>query len=264
MSVQPGDIKHYKSASNPANDDDTVGGAISASEVGGTIGEIFHVRTAPAGEEGETLYQYKKSFVANDNADTDLTNAVLFLANALDDVGAEGEGLVSATSTSADDDDTKYIRVIGEDDEDDVITEEIALDGTDEVTGASTFYKVFWVELRLVSSGALTTAAGDISIEVDGVEIGIIPAGQNCALGIVGIGLEDSLDDTNTTANAVTAPGGISFSKPRTAGTGLAVVNSGELSYGSAQGVWWKQAVEGGLVPAGDLTVCLDWEGNTT
>lgn len=264
MSVISSDLKHYKSANNPSDDTSTVGGAISASEVGSSIGEIFHLRTAAEDEEGDTQYQYKKTFIKNTNADTDYISAVVYLKNSLDDVSGEGEGVVSAASSSASDGSTKKIKVVGEDDEALVITEEIELNGTSEVTGTETFSKVFWVELRLVSGGALTNAAGDISIEVDGVGIGMIPTGYNCAIGIVDVGLAGTLDDTDTTDDAVTAPSGISFSKPRTEATGIDVANSGTLSYGSGQGVWWRQTIEGGLAPAADLNIVVRTDGETT
>lgn len=261
MAVQPSEILHYKSANNPSNDTDTVGGAISANLVGSSIGEIFHTRSANENEADDTLYQYKKSFVKNTNTTTALTNAKAFLKNALDDVGTAG--VVSATSTSTDDDNTKKIVVHGEDASNQVQTEDVTLNGTTEVNGSDTFSKVFWIELREVSGGALTNADGDITLEVDGTAIGLIPAGYNCALGIVQIGLVATLDDNGTTTNAVTAPAGISFSKPRTAADALDFANSGTLSAESAQGVWWKQTVEGGVGPAPDLTAVLRIEGDT-
>ena len=262
MSVTSGELKHRESANMPSDDSSTVGGAKTASDVGSSIGAVFHTVTANPDEGDSTIYQYKKTFGVNTNADTDLTSAKIWLKNALDDVAANG--VISATSTSADDDTDYKIKVVGEDAGALVITEEITLNGTTEVNGSSTFSKVFWVELRDVSSGNLVVSNGDISIEVNGTEVGTIPLGYNCALAIVDIGLVATLDDSGTATNALTAPGGISFTRPRTFAGGLDVANSGSLSFGSGQGIWWRLTVEGGLIPAPELTITFGLKGSTT
>lgn len=262
MSVTSGDLKHRESENMPSNDTSTVGGAKTTTDVGSTIGDVFHTVTANPSASDETKYQYKKTFIVNTNADTDLTNAKIWLKNALDNVSSNG--VISAVSLSADDDGDYKIKAVGENAGSAVIAEEIVLNGTTEVNGSSTFSKVFWIELRDVTSGSLVNANGDITIKVNSVVVGVIPTGKNCALAIVDVGLVATLDDSGTSTNAVTAPSGISFSRPRTFISGIDVANSGTLTFGSGQGIWWKLSVEGGLVPAPELAVNIAIKGSTT
>ncbi len=264
MAVSSTDLKHYPSEDHPSDDTSTVGGAIdtASGELGSALSAIFHVRTANEDESDDTKYQYKKTFVKNTNASTDLESAKIYMENALDDL--ESNELIAAVSASASDDDTMKIKIVGEDASGNVQTEEVTLNGTTEVESSSVFSKIFWIELQLVADGTLTTANGDITISADGTTLGIIPQGSNCALSIVEIGLVATLDDSGDTTDATTAPGGISFSKPRTFADGLEVANSGTLSSGSGQGIWWKQTVEGGLEPGAEITAIVVLKGGTT
>lgn len=267
MAVTTSDIKHYQSANMPADDTSTVGGAATTSAVSSSIGGVFHKVIAPA--EGESdVAQYKKTFISNINETDDLTSGILWLANALDDIEEGSEGVITVTSDSADDDSDYYIRVVGFDlgDEEEEIdpapqTEEILLNGTTGADGTLDFSRILWVEVRDVATGALSGANGNITIEADSVELGVIPAGLNCGLACVDIGLAATLDDSATIANALTAPGAIVFTRPNASDDSLAIANSGTLTAESGQGIWWMLTVAAGAPPAAELNIRLSWQG---
>jgi len=262
MSVTTGDLKHYESANMPSDDISIAGGAKTTTEINASLlGGVLHYMRANPKITDSTKYQYGKSFVGNISEDSNLINAKAYLLNALDDVNSNG--VISAVSSSTDDDGDYKIKVVGEDADEEVITEEIILDGTTPVNGALTFSKVFWIELRDVTSGSLVTANGNITISVNSIALGDVPEGDNCAIAIVSIGLVATLDDSGTTTNGVTAPSGIVFTKPKDYTNGISLANSGTLTFGSAQGIWWKMYVEGGLKPAPEITPNLIIEGDT-
>lgn len=238
------------------------GGAIGATQItGSTIGEVFFTM-ASAASGGGSKVQYSKVFWFNDHATDDLSSAKVYIANALD-TPAAGNNLMSGLSSSASDNTTKKLRWIGEDSAGDPAYEDTTMNGTTEVTGAAQFNaNLAAVELRLVSGGALTTAAGDITIKKNGTTLGIIPAGYSSAICEVDIGLEAALDDTATTTNPGTAPGGITFSRPRTYAGGLAVANSGVLTAQSGQGVWVKWTELEERLSSPDLQIVFAIQGD--
>ncbi len=260
MAVLISDIKHCEAQYMPANDTDTVGGEKTSSEVASAIGGVFH-RVVAESEGGGEVHQYKKTFLCNINETDDLTDCAIWLANGLDDVASDGT--VTITSASEDDDDTYIVRVVGLNDSTpaEIITEDIICNGTTPATGTRIFSAVNRAELRYASTGALAGANGDITIEADSVVLGIIPEGSNCALAIVDVGITSSLDDDSTTADALTAPASISFSRPRDEAGALDVANSGTLSAESGQGIWWRLTVPAGIPPAPELEIKLELKG---
>jgi len=259
MPVASSDLLLYGSANIPTDDTSTAGGAIDTGNElqGTTIGELFDSTPANAAG-GSDIIHYQKCFYKNTNASDDLSDAVIWLLNGLASFGTAGS--VSAVSTSSSDDSTKYIKVFGFDSGGNALTESITLNGTSSVNGSSTFASIWKVELRLVATDALTTADGDITI-TRGSDLGMIPTGYYSATAEIEIGLESSLDDSNTTTNRLTAPSGITFSKAIDEGTALDVANSGVLSSGSAQGIWLKRTIKAGLTATTDIEIILRIKG---
>lgn len=264
MSVVTGDIKQYQAATMPTSlTTSSVGGAINTGVqiTGGTIGEIFP-GMASAASGGGTRTIYAKTFVKNTNGADDLSSTVFFLANSLDDKPS-GNHTVSVVSSSASDGSTKKARFIGLSSGGAPQQEEVTMNGTTVVTTTNTYSAIHRIEIRLVASGDLTDATGDITVSSNSTTIGVIPAGMSSATGEVKIGLVATLDGTSTTTDATTAPSGITFSKPRTAATGLAAANAGVLTHGTAQAVWWKWVVTEEQKPSADIELALDWQGET-
>lgn len=73
------------------------------------------------------------------------------------------------------------------------------------------------------------------------------------------VGLEGTLDDSNTATNRLTAPGGVSFSDNQ---IDVAVANSQNHTSGSGQGTWLQNDITAGA-SAGKFTFNLQETGNT-
>ena len=258
MSVDVGDVKFYQAASMPVDETSPVGGACSAVEItGATVGEIFPSLVANAAG-GADKTKYSKFFVKNTHGTDSGFTFKAYIRNALDNVSAAGT--VTAVSSHSSDGNTKKLYITGEDGSGTPQSEEIVLNGTSTVTGVKNFGKIYKVEIRLVSSGAKTTAAGDITI-TRGSALGILPAGYSHAHAEFNIGLPATLNDTVTTTNVNTAPAGISFSRPNSSGEALSFASSGTLGPGDAQGVWVQYTLADGALPLLDLTdvIVVDW-----
>ncbi len=260
MSIVAADLKLYTSSGTPANDTDPSGGAITATEVLGTsLGELVPLAVYNA-SGGADIDWYYKVFCKNTHASIDLTDAVIYVENGL--IAVASNGVVTAVSTSASDNTTKKLKVYGYDASSAAVTEEIVLNGTTTVTGSQVFSSIRKIEL-LTSGGALTTAAGDITI-TRGVVLGKIPLGFDTATNEYYLWLEAALDGSGNVANRLTAPGGASWSIPNTYATGLAVANGQVLTHGSAQGIWIRPKMKAGTLPTAQMRIIIRPEGNTT
>lgn len=241
-----------------------IGGAKTTTEItGGSIGEVLFTMPANAGSGG-TKTQYGKLFYKNKHATLPLTSAKIWMANACDQ-GASGY-VTQAVSSNASDNSTKKLRVIANDNAGSPAPaqDEIQMNGTTTVTGSIQMTTRCVAELRENNSGsALTPAAGDISIIVNGVTVGIIPAGAYSCVFEIDAGLQNALDDTATTSNAQTAPAGITFTRPRNEAGGLAVANSGSLTAGSGQGIWLRWQSLQDRKPSSDVEIHLTIKGDT-
>ena len=91
--------------------------------------------SAPAG--GGAKVQYSSTHVKNTNATDALTSAKAWLANALDDVA--GDGTASFVSSSASDDSTRKVRILGLDDDGVPTQEEVTLNGVSSVTSLTSW-----------------------------------------------------------------------------------------------------------------------------
>jgi len=261
MSVTAGDIKHYQAQTMAANSTaSNIGGAINtgAQIQGSILSEVFFtMASATAG--GGARVQHASSHIKNTNATDSMTSGLAWLANALDDVASDGTA--SFVSSSADDS-TRKVRILGLDDAGTPTQEDLPLNGTSTVTSLTSWSAIHRVELRLVSGGALAAAAGDITV-TRGADLGVIPAGYWSATSEVEFGLEATLGTSATTADAATAPSGISFARPRTEAGGTALANSGLLAAGATQQVWWRWTLAEQARPSADIQVVLRWSGET-
>jgi hypothetical protein len=213
-----------------------IGGAASATKItGGAVGELLFAMSSNLSGGGNKV-QRQKAFQAND-ATADLAAAVMWIDNLMD-VSAGGF-ITTAQSTSSLDGAGKYLRIIGNDASADA-QDEFPLAGTSVATGGVTFADRWCATLHDLVTDALTPAAGWISLFENGVAIAVMPPGAYSVTAEIEIGLESTLDDTNTAADAGTDPAGITFSRPRTIADGLAVANSGTLTAGSKQGFWLR------------------------
>lgn len=263
MSVTSGDLILYQSATMGTSfTTATIGGATSSTPItGGTVGEVlFTMGSSILGGGDKT--QYEKVFVANTNASDDLTSSVVYIKNSLDIVVSNN--IPAAVSTSASDDTTAKITVIGLDSAGAPQSEDIRLNGTASVTGFLTFSKIHRVELRNYISGLLQLANGDITISCGATALGIIPTGYKTATAEIDIGLVATLDDDGTTTTPIVAPSGISFTRPRTVATGLSVANAGTLTHAKGNGVWVKWVLAERANPSADVEVILSISGSTT
>lgn len=259
MSVVYTELKLYQAATMAASfSTSSIGGAISATEItGGSIGEVFFTMGSNT-TGGGTKTQYAKVFYKNTNASLPLTSSVVYIANSLDAVGSNG--VVSVVSDAAGDNNTYKITVIGLDASSNPQLEDITLNGVTTATGSYTFSAVNRVEYRVVSSGLLANATGNVTI-TRSAALGIIPAGYNSATAEVDIGLIATLDGSSTTTDASTAPGGISFTRPNAYAEGLAVANSGSLTNGSGQGIWLRWVLAERAAASADISVILTLDG---
>lgn len=260
MSITAADLKLYKSANTPTNDSGISGGAISVTEIlGSIIGELIPQCAYNAAAGGDIVWYYK-AFFKNTHATLPLTESVVYIKNAL--ISLASNGTVSAVSTSSSDGSSKKIKVYGEDASGTAVTEEVILNGTTTATGSQVFSKIYKIEL-LTLAGALTTATGTITI-TRGITLGIIPVGFSTATNEYSLWLAATLNDTASVANRLTAPAGASWSIPNSYATGLAVANSQSLTAGSAQGIWIRATYADGTSPTSQMELILRLEGNTT
>lgn len=263
MSVTTSELKLYKATTMASSfSTSNIGGAISANEItGSSIGEVFFTMSANTSGGGSKV-QYAKVFYKNTNSTDDLNNAVFYLANSLDDVGSNG--IVSIVSDSTSDTSTKKVKVIGYDGSSNAQTEDITLNGTTTANGLLTFSAVHRVEVQLVSDGSLTTPSGNITV-TRGSALGIVPAGYHTATSEVSFGIPTTLNDTATTTDASTAPGGITFAKPNDTASATAITaGSGHLTHGDAQGMWFKLNVAELASPSSEVYVITTVRGTTS
>lgn len=250
MSVSSTDIKFYATTNIPTADTGTLGGAIdTANEItDDQTGKLIVLPYANPDGGADKPY-YGKIHVKNTNATDDLTTATIYIANLLQD--PPSTGVIGITTVATGDDDTKYVRVYFENAVGTPTYEDVVLPstpGTTYTTGQALLNRRIAVGLHLVSDDTITTASGDITIARGTTTLGIIPEGGYNATGRIDIGLASTLDDTATTTNRVTAPGGITFSRADSDNP-LDVANSGVLTHAKNQAVWIRLTMQDGATP---------------
>lgn len=265
MPVAVGDLKLYQATTMAASfSTSNVGGGASVTQItGGSIGEMFFSMPSNLfGGAGGTKTQYTNVKAKNTHSTDSLESGMLYAANSLDDNTAAGA--VKVSSSSVDDDATKYVRVIGLDNGGSSTpqTDDITMNGTIEVTGVKTFKTsgVCVCEVRATTGGALIAADDDITIKVGTQTLGIIPRGRKTAIAFFSFGIDGSLNTSGTIADAGTAPSGITFTKPRTAAaaTGLPAT----LTAGSYITIWGRWQLPEGLQPNPDWEAVIRLRGN--
>ncbi len=220
----------------------SVGGAkTSTNLVSAADDEIFFSTNANAAG-GASVTQYGKVFLANTHA-TDAASVLgAWIANALDTPSATDVMTFASSSTS---DSSSYkVRIKGYNSGGTVVSEDRTLNGTSEVTSSTSFSVTSSRNVTcefLDDTGARANAVGDITIKHGSTIIGVIPAGGSMAMTGLSIGLTSSVDDSQTIADASTAPSGVSFSVANAVGEKILVdAGSGDLAAGEAQGFWVK------------------------
>lgn len=251
MPVAASDMKLVEATTMPASfATASVGGAIDGGETlisDATVGQV-HFTTASNASGGGDKVQYSKIFDKNDHATDTVNNYVVWIENAIDTLGSANT--ISFTSASASDDSTKKMTIQGFSSGGAAQTEDVTMNGTTQVTSSLSYTGRVRCILRLVSTGATSTAAGDIDIEFNAATVGTMPAGLYSATGEIDIALEAALDGSATIADASTAPSGPSFSRPRTQGGGLTTdAGTGTLEAQEAQGIWSKWTLPELMLP---------------
>lgn len=248
MSVIASDIIHYNSLNVPNDDTSTVGGAIdTSSEIG--IDPTDFIPGYLEISQSDDVTWYYKSFIYNSNVTDTAQQTSIYISNGLLDVPSNN--LVAIYSSSAYDSDSYTVRIIGTNSLGTLVEESVALDGVNTVYSINTYTYVHRVEKHLLASPySLSNASGNITINC-GIDIGIIPIGFNTATNEVSIGLEATLDGTSSIANRLTAPGGISFTKPNILADALLFNGTnGDVPSLSAQGIWTKITCVEGVLPS--------------
>lgn len=260
MSVASADLK-LKLPTVLATDFTTadIGGAKTSTVItGATVGEVLFAMAANT--SGGNRLQYGKLFQDNESAD-DLSSAVQFLANGMDDLDTDGYVLTIQSSSTADGSNLTA-RCIGNDSGGDA-QDEFGLAGTSVASGSIVFEYGAVIEFRDTVTGALTPLTGYATVRHNGVIVAIAPPGSYSVTAEIKFGLAATLNDSATTADAATAPSGISFAKPRTAAAGTALANSGVLTGGDAQGIWLLWTCAENRRPSADVEIYLLCEGDS-
>lgn len=253
MAINATDIIHYNSLLIPTNDTDPVGGEIDTSSEITSVSTISFIPQYVNISESSDVTWYYKSFMYNDNATDTWNNATIYINNLLLDVASDN--IVTLYSDSSSDDDTYYIRIIGQDSSGNEIEENVTLDGVNNVYSLNTYSYVWRIEKRVVSSSNLSNAIGNIIVNC-GTDIGKIPSGFSTATNEISIGLDLSLDGTLQSTDRLTAPTGITFYKPNIEADALLFNGtSGNVPVGSAQGIWLKIVCKEGVKPSSSMFV---------
>lgn len=271
MSVIAAELLLYASAGVPDDDADALGGAIDLANqiIDGDFSKVYANVRAEAGG-GSDLTIYGKAHLKNTNAADDLTNATIFIKNALD--APTITGTIKITTVAAGDDDRKCVKIIGKNAAGNYVEEDVTLPAVPGDVFSTTSFLLneeIWVGLYLLAADlltadVLTTAAGDITLTRGAQELGIIPEGAQTASGLIDIGLAAALDDATTAANRLTAPAGIVFSRAKDDASALDVANAGTLTANTNQAIWFKLTLKAGLLPIEKLQLGVFIDGDAT
>lgn len=227
-----------------------VGGPLTETEItGGSLAEVYFPMES-LGAGGGDRVQYAKFGDRNTNATDSVTAYGVYIENALD--GLASATTIAIVSSSASDGTAYKARITGKNALGSPVQEEVTLSGTSSVYTTLTFVGKVRVEMRDAVYGTLAVANGNLTISSASGEIGMIPAGMSTATNEFDIGLEATLDGTTTIATPMTAPAGVTFSRPRTQATRLIVDGgAGILGPGEAQGIWGRWVLPELMQPSG-------------
>ena len=270
MALVDADIILRKSANHPTDDTSTAGGAKTATTItNGTVGEWFtRLRAKLSGVIDAVLdvaKEYQKVFIENVSGADSLLDGLIYVYNGMSI--PPSQGLISFEPSNAADNNTKKIIAYGEDGTNLFNTDSVTLNGLTPVSGAVTFIRAFRCKLCLVSNDALSAAAGDIIIKINGNVVGKIPAGYSFATSEVKLWVVSTTDDTGTSTNRKTAPGGSTFTLAVAPASAISVRNnpaSDTLAFGEAQGVWGELTLQPGSPAFNGVEVVLAIDGDGT
>lgn len=261
MSIVSGDLIQFEATTlatsfSTAN----VGGGKGSTQLDGTfIGGLFF-KMAPNDPPGGDLVQYGKIFLFNNNASLNLlTPQHAYITNLISaSVSGSGE-TVAFVSSSASDDSTFNVEIVGLDGSLNAQTDNISLNGTTLVTSTSTWRYISRYVITV--SGTLTALNGNLSCTKNSSANGTINAGLYSGTSEVAYGLEGSYGDTNTIADASTAPSGITFGSANTFSSGPTI--SGAFNAQTALGMWLRLTLKNGIASNPDVQVDVAFGGNT-
>lgn len=266
MPILDGEVRGVKSATHESNDTDPTGGAKTATAVTYTLGSWFtRLKGLASGTIGDdAVKEYQKVFVVNDSAGSTAMNVNIRVENGVDnDTLAANPGFITVNGNDAD---TK-VMIEGLDMSDPPVltTDEITIDPGNDVVGTVGMSKILKARLVTTADEDVLAVASDTVLFKDSGDnnIGYIPEGFSWLTSLK-IGLPDTTDDTQTTANRNTAPSGIVFSVATNDLNCLVVRNDPEdndLAPGEGQGIWGEYTIEPGEIPAEvDLVLAINFE----
>jgi hypothetical protein len=217
----------------------TIGGAKTATNLtSATLDELIFSTSAEA-SGGSNVVQYAKIFLANTHATDAASSVGVWIANSLDTPAAAA--VVKFVSSSTSDNTTKKILIKGYDSSGVPQSEYRTLNGTTEVTSSLTYSVTTARNLTceyVDADNVRANSVGIITVTHNVTVLGYIPAGCSFAATGIAIGVTATVDDSQTTTNASTAPSGISFSAPNLTAEKILTNGSGALAAGVAQGYW--------------------------
>lgn len=270
MALAESDILLRKSANHPSDDTSTAGGAKTATTItNGSVGEWFtRLRAKLSGvidAPADVSKEYQKVFVENISGADSLLDGLIYVLNGMKI--PPSSGLISFEPSNAADDNTKKIISYVENGSNLFDTDSVTLNGLTPVSGAVTSIRAFRCKLCLVSNDALTPAAGDIVIKINGNVVGKIPQGYSFATSEVKLWVVSTTDDTGTSTNRKTAPGGSTFTLAVDSASAISIRNnpsSDTLAFGEAQGVWGELTLQPGSPAFNGVEVVLAIDGDGT
>lgn len=261
MAVAGSDMKLFLPATVATSfSTSSVGGAVSATEATGAVGEVLFSMSSAASSGGDAV-QYAKIFDVNDHATDQVDSYGVWVANGIDDLSVASQ--ITLVSDSASDGSSVTARFIGKNNSGAAITEDLTMNGTSSVQSTLSYVDEVRIEFRATSGLALTNTTGNVTITHNSTTVGVHPAGAESSNSEISIGLASALDDSATIADASTAPGGVSFTRPRTSASKLTVDGgTGTMEAGESQGIWLRWTVPELQNPSQRVRTYISGEGD--
>lgn len=233
-----------KATNNPTDDINPSGGAMTATVIPGLdVGEVIPRGTYEAVGGADTGPWYYAIFLTNTSAADTLFSPVLYVPNVIS--GFAVDGTIQLVSTSASD--TNDVKVYSRNAAGTPQTETITMTGVTPVNGTLTHKASTIWKIESLASGSLTPWVGQITV-TRGSTIAIIPApftdfygatvNFDFATGEYDVGSEATLNTGVQVPNRLSAPTGVSFSRPRDFASGIAA--PANLTAGDKWQIWIK------------------------
>lgn len=262
------DLKFYNVVNRPADDTGAGGGALdTTSEITGTIkNEVWNTMVYEASTGSDVVWYYAIG-IKNLHSSLTYQTPKFWMKNGL--VDSTSDGAVSVMSQSSVDDNTKKVRVYGDDTNGNAISDDITLSANSTSTGTKTFKAgtIDKVELLDATTEALVTAGADIKLS-RGTDLGIIPAGFDFAtrevrFALATDGTNIALNTSETITNRLTAPLNFSPSTWSDANTESNAVSGVDIPAGSYQIIWFKITGRKGRQPTAQNRLVISTSGTS-